>query len=76
MQSAQNDVAIIKAKCQPITIEIPKTAVIVVDMQNDFGTKGGIFDHAGLDISMIQNAVLLTSKVLASPDRMGFQSST
>jgi hypothetical protein len=47
MPSAKSDVAIINAKPQPITIEIPKTSVIVVDMQNDFGSKGGMFDRAG-----------------------------
>jgi ureidoacrylate peracid hydrolase len=30
------------------------TALIVVDMQNDFCAKGGIFDRDGMDISMIQ----------------------
>ena len=64
MPSANSDVAIIEAKPQPITIEIPKTVVIVVDMQNDFGSKGGMFDHAGLDISMIQATVQPISKVL------------
>ena len=58
MASAKSDVATIEGKPQAITIEIPKTAVIVVDMQNDFGSKGGMFDRAGLDISMIRNAVL------------------
>jgi len=28
----------------PINIETSKTAVLVVDMQNDFGSKGGMFD--------------------------------
>jgi hypothetical protein len=47
MESAKSDVAVIEAKPQPITIDIPKTAVIVVDMQNDFGSRGGMFDRAG-----------------------------
>jgi ureidoacrylate peracid hydrolase len=71
MSSAKTDVAIIEAKPQPITIEIPKTAVIVVDMQNDFGSKGGMFDRAGLDISMIRNAVPPISRVLESARQSG-----
>jgi ureidoacrylate peracid hydrolase len=71
MASAKSDVAIIDAKPQPITIEIPKTAVIVVDMENDFGSKGGMFDRAGLDISMIRSAVPPTSRVLASARQNG-----
>jgi len=36
----------------------------VVDMQNDFGAKGGIFDRAGIDISGIRQAIEPTRKVL------------
>jgi ureidoacrylate peracid hydrolase len=71
MASSNSAVAIIEAKPEPITIEIPKTAVIVVDMQNDFGSKGGMFDRAGLDISMIRGAVPPTSRVLASARQSG-----
>src|SRR5437762_8571540 len=71
MASAKSDVATIEGKPQAITIEIPKTAVIVVDMQNDFGSKGGMFDRAGLDISMIRSAVPHTSRVLASARQCG-----
>lgn len=35
----------------PIAIDLHRTAVIVVDMQNAFVSKGGMFDHAGMDIS-------------------------
>src|SRR4029453_7292683 len=48
-----------------------KTAVLVVDMQNDFGTKGGMFDRAGIDLSMIQRAVGPTAKVLIADRQMG-----
>ncbi len=34
----------IEATPEPITIDTARTAVIVVDMQNDFGTKGGVSD--------------------------------
>src|SRR5947207_4616038 len=56
----------IDAKPAPIAIDTEKTAVIVVDMENDFGSKGGMFDLAGIDISMIQKAVGPTAKVLAA----------
>jgi len=69
-KAASNDtksrVVKVDAKPQPITIETAKTAVIVVDMENDFVSKGGMMDHAGLDISMNQRAVGPTAKVLAS----------
>ena len=41
------------AKPGPVNIDPDKTAVIVVDMQNDFGARGGMFDRAGIDISEI-----------------------
>lgn len=56
--------ATVEAKPNPTEIDIGKTAVIVIDMQNDFGAKGGMFDRAGIDISGIQKAVAPTAKVL------------
>jgi hypothetical protein len=55
----------VNATPEPIAIDPAKTAVIVVDMQNDFGSKGGMFDRAGIDISGIQRAVAPTAMVLA-----------
>jgi len=55
----------------PISIDVAKTVIIVCDMQNDFGAKGGMFDRAGNDISMIQRAVGPTARVLASARRAG-----
>ena len=65
-KSENSDVLILDAKPAPISIETSRTAVLVVDMQNDFGSKSGMFDRAGLDISMIQATVRPTSRVLAS----------
>ena len=64
-------VVTINAKPGPILIDTAKTAVIVVDMENDFGAKGGMFDRAGIDISGIQKAVGPTAKVLASARAAG-----
>jgi ureidoacrylate peracid hydrolase len=71
MSEKSNNVIRIDAKPEPINIEPSKTAVIVVDMQNDFGSKGGMFDRAGLDISMIQATVRPTSKVLVAARSAG-----
>jgi ureidoacrylate peracid hydrolase len=49
-----------------LDIDLAKTAVLVVDMQNDFGSKGGMFDRAGIDVSVIQRAVAPTAQVIAS----------
>ena len=62
---------VLEARPGSISIDPSRAAVIVVDMQNDFGSKGGMFDCAGIDISGIQNAVAPTARVLASARRAG-----
>ena len=63
----------IEATPEPITIDTARTAVIVVDMQNDLGTKGGMFDRAGIDIAPIQKVVTPISKVLESARHAGLK---
>ncbi len=58
---------------EPMSIDTARTALIVVDMQNDFGSKGGMFDRAGIDISGIQKAVGPTARVLASARKAGIK---
>ncbi len=41
----------INAKPAPLEVDLARTAVIVVDMQNAFLSEGGMFDQAGYDIS-------------------------
>ena len=48
---------IIEAKPEPLTVNCAETVVIVVDMQNDFCSKGGLFHRAGINISAVQKAV-------------------
>jgi len=61
---SKSRVVSINTRSEAVTIDTAFTAVIVVDMQNDFGAKGGMFDRAGIDISGIQKAIAPTSKVL------------
>jgi ureidoacrylate peracid hydrolase len=63
----------IDAKPEPISIDIARTAVIVIDMTNDFGSKGGGFDRAGIDIAPIQRVVIPTARVLAAARRTGIK---
>ena len=62
---ARSRIATIPAKPQAFEVDIAACAVIVVDMQNDFGSEGGMFQRAGIDISMIRRAVAPTGRVLA-----------
>ena len=64
--STKAQIVTIEAKPQPIAIDVARSAVIVVDMQNDFGADGGMFERAGIDISMIRRAVAPTDRVLTA----------
>jgi ureidoacrylate peracid hydrolase len=61
----------IDAKPEPMSIDPTRTAVIVVDMQNDFGAKGGMFARAGIDIAPIRKAIAPTKAVLTAARRAG-----
>lgn len=50
------DPEMLGARPFPIKLDLDKTVVIVADMQNDFGSRGGMFDR-GVDISAIQGVV-------------------
>jgi len=71
MHDTHSRMITIEATPEAITIDTAKTAVLVVDMQNDFGTKDAMFDRAGIDLSMIQRAVGPTAKVLIAARQMG-----
>ena len=57
---------VVDAKPEALVINPAQSAVIVVDMQNDFGSKNGMFALAGIDISAIRNAIAPTARVLGS----------
>lgn len=47
-----------------IDVDPERSAVIVVDMQNAFATKGGMFDLSGLDISGASRVIEVVKQVL------------
>lgn len=61
----------INARPHPMRLDPGRAAVIVVDMENDFGAVGGMFHRAGLDISGIQAAIVPTARVLEAARRAG-----
>ncbi|MFN2537247.1 MAG: cysteine hydrolase, partial [Mycobacteriales bacterium] len=52
-----------------MTIAPSDTALVVVDMQNDFGSEGGMFHRAGIPIDGIQAAVAPTARAVAAARR-------
>jgi ureidoacrylate peracid hydrolase len=66
MEISNERLVTVDAKPEPITIDTHKAALIVIDMQNDFGSPGGMFDRAGIDISGIRRAIQPTKRAIAA----------
>jgi ureidoacrylate peracid hydrolase len=47
----------VQAKPEPVEVDLSRTALIIVDMQNAFASKGGMFDLVGQDISGVASVV-------------------
>jgi len=61
----------IAAEPEPIQIDVLKTAVIVVDMQNAFVKRGGYFDLAGYDLSGVERIVGPCRKIITAARQKG-----
>lgn len=56
---------VVPAKPEPIKLDMERTALIVVDMQNTFCKKGGIFDYLGaLDETKVKHIIDTDKKVI------------
>lgn len=60
---------VVNAKPEALAIDPAQSAVVVVDMQNDFGSEGGMFALGGIDISGIRTVIAPTARVLAAARR-------
>lgn len=61
----------IPARPEPVPLDPRHTAVLVVDMQNAFATKGGYLDLFGVDISGAPEVIARTREVLAASRQAG-----
>src|SRR5215207_996138 len=73
LRAAAGRMVEVDARPAAISIDPTQTAVIVVDMQNDFGSRGGMFDRAGIDLSAFRRAIGPTATVLASAREAGIK---
>lgn len=64
---------ILQARPEPVTLDTARTALIVVDMQNAFASRGGMFDLAGHDISGAGPVVALHKRLLPAARTAGVQ---
>lgn len=62
-----------KAEPQPIPVDLARTALLVVDMQNAFAHKGGYFDLVGLDITPIQRIIEPCRKIINAAHATGIR---
>ena len=56
---------------EPLDVELERAVAVVVDMQNAFLSKGGMFDLAGIDLSGAARAIEGTQAALTALRRMG-----
>jgi ureidoacrylate peracid hydrolase len=62
---------VVDAKPEALAINPAQSAVVVIDMQNDFSSTGGMFALASIDISSIRSVIAPISRVLAAARRAG-----
>jgi ureidoacrylate peracid hydrolase len=56
---------------EPVEVDLAKSAVVVVDMQNAFASQGGMLDIAGVEISGAAAVTARTAAVLEAARRVG-----
>jgi nicotinamidase-related amidase len=61
----------IEAEPTPLTVDLAKTALLIIDMQRDFLEPGGFGAALGNDVSRLQAAVAPCRAVLAAARRRG-----
>src|SRR5215471_3434914 len=61
----------LQARPEPLDIDLERAALVVVDMQNSFVSKGGMFDLAGFDISRSAPVIEVNRRLIAASRRCG-----
>ena len=57
---------LLRAEMEPLEIDLGRTAVMVIDMQNAFVKKGGMFDLGGRGVSHIQPVVETNRQIIGA----------
>lgn len=69
--ASKGRVVTLPARPEPIRVSADETAVIVIDMQNAYASKGGYVDEAGFDISGAAGTIGQIAKVLETARAAG-----
>jgi len=59
------------ARPESIEIDLQSSALVIVDMQNAFAAKGGVFDLAGVDISKTAEVIGVIRRILDGARKAG-----
>jgi len=62
---------VVEALPEPFALDPRSAAVLVIDMQNDFGASGGMFGRAGIPLAAIEAAVAPIARLLPAARRAG-----
>ena len=65
----ESELVVLQAEPEPLEMDLKRTAILVIDMQNAFASKGGMFDLWGFDISHIPQ-ILKPIKEITSAARV------
>lgn len=63
----------IPARPESVSIDLARTALVIVDMQNAFASKGGMFDLTGQDISGAAGAIERIKKIAQTARSTGIK---
>ena len=61
----------LRARPEPVAFDVNATALIVVDMQNAYATKGGYLDLAGFDVSATGPVIATIARAVAAARAAG-----
>ena len=61
----------LQAEPEPLEIDMKRTAILVIDMQNAFASKGGMFDLWGFNLSNIPQVIESIKKVISAARAKG-----
>lgn len=69
--AAEEPLVKINAEPEALTLDLTRTALLLIDMQRDFLEKGGFGESLGNDVSLLQRAVEPCQRMLALARSMG-----
>ena len=71
--SATDESVQLPARPEPLAMKASETALVVVDMQNAYATRGGYLDLAGFDVSATQPVIEKIRQALGAARTAGIQ---